>query len=150
LSYVSTLLALAAGLPAIAGLPDLLGLEGLPGMTHLPNMNMTLPSLVLMILAMGAINSALEEVEGVGLGLTYVTGALSKFGRGLGKLLAGERKFGWGLQLAPVTGIVLGAFLGQILDDHYGRHALWLPFSMTLALVICSVLVPRAWQKTFV
>lgn len=150
LSYISVLLALAAGLPAITGLPDLLGLEDLPGIRHLPNMNMTLPSLVLMILSMGAMNSAVEEIEGVGLGLTYVTGALSKFGRGLGKLLAGERKFGWSLQLAPWTGIAVGAYFGQLLDDRYGRHALWLPFAMTVTLVLCSVLVPRAWQKTFI
>ena len=148
--YISVLLALAAGLPAIPGLPEVLGLESLPGMTISPTMNMTLIGLVLTILAMGAMNSAVEEVAGVGVGLTYVTGALSKFGRGLGRLLMGERRFDWTLQLAPWTGIAIGALIGELCNNRFGRQAIWLPCLMSVVLTICSVLVPRDWQKTFI
>lgn len=151
LTYVGVLLALAAGLPNIPGLSDTLGLETLPGMRRrMSDLDMTLPSLVLMILAMGALNSAVEVVEGVALGLTYVTGALSKFGRGLGRFIMGDRRFDWALQLAPWTGLVCGAILGTLLDNKIERHALWLPCALTFILVVCSLVVPKDWQRNFI
>ena len=150
LLYVGILLALSAGLPAIPGLRDSLGLENLPGAQHLAVEDMTLLSLVLMILAMGALNSAVEVVEGVGLGLTYVTGALSKFGRGLGKFIMGDRRLEFCFQLVPWTGIFIGAVIGNILDGHFGRHALWLPCLMAFTLMICSILLPEDWQSKFI
>ncbi|WP_122752756.1 DUF1275 family protein, partial [Pseudomonas viridiflava] len=42
----------------------------------------TLPALLAAIIAMGMLNAAVEEVNGLPVGLTYVTGALSRFGRG--------------------------------------------------------------------
>jgi uncharacterized membrane protein YoaK (UPF0700 family) len=150
LMYVGSLLALAAGLPALPGVANTLGLEALPGIARLSVGAITLPSLVLSILAMGALNSAVESVEGVGLGLTYVTGALSKFGRGLGKLIMGERRFDWVLHLGPFLGLVIGAFVGNLLDDRIGRRALWLPCGVTFLLALCSVLVPEDWQRRFI
>ena len=151
LLYVGVLLALAAGLPALPGVVDTLGLENLPGFGRLVSPRaITLPSLVLSILAMGALNSAVESVEGVGLGLTYVTGALSKFGRGLGKLIMGERKFDWVLHLGPFLGLVIGAFVGNLLDDRIGRSALWMPCGVVFLLALCSVLVPESWQRKFI
>ncbi|PMZ32934.1 DUF1275 domain-containing protein, partial [Pseudomonas sp. GW247-3R2A] len=44
-----------------------------------------LPALLATIIAMGMLNAAVEEVNGLPVGLTYVTGALSRFGRGLGR-----------------------------------------------------------------
>ncbi len=49
----------------------------------------------LIILAMGVINTAVEHIEGLPIGLTYVTGGLSRFGRGLGRMLIGQRHPGW-------------------------------------------------------
>lgn len=43
------------------------------------------PALVAAILAMGMLNAVVEQVNGLPIGLTYVTGALSRFGRGLGR-----------------------------------------------------------------
>lgn len=143
-------LGLAAGLPAIPGLPDLLGLENLPGFGRIANLDMTLPSLVLMIIAMGGINSAVEEVEGVGLGLTYVTGALSKFGRGLGHFIMGKKGLGWTFQSAPWTGILAGAIIGAFLGMRFGRHGLWVPCLLSLLLSAMALLFPREWQRAFV
>lgn len=150
LLFVSLALAMAAGLPAVPGLSDTLGLEDLPGMSKLPNLDMTMPALVLMILAMGAINSAVEVVEGVSLGLTYVTGALSKFGRGLGKTIMGDRNFGWMLQATPWIGIVVGAIIGVELDVRFGRHALWLPCGLAFFLMVGSIVIPKDWQRHFI
>lgn len=149
LTYVGLLLALAASMPGVVGLRNTLGLEHFPGMSRF-HQDMTLPSLVLGIFAMGALNSAIENVEGVGLGLTYVTGALSKFGRGLGKLIMGERRYDWMLHLGPIFGIVLGAFIGNVLDSHIGHHALWLPCGLVCILALCSVVVPESWQRKFI
>lgn len=60
-----------------------------------------LPALIGTILAMGMLNAVVEEVNGLPIGLTYVTGALSRFGRGLGRWLLGERRGGWRVQIIP-------------------------------------------------
>lgn len=60
------------------------------------------------VVAMGLINSVVEEVNGLPIGLTYVTGALSRFGRGLGRWLMGERRAGWRVQLVPWLGMIAG------------------------------------------
>ena len=67
---IATLLCMAAALPIDAQLPALLAA----------------------IVAMGMLNAAVEEVNGLPVGLTYVTGALSRFGRGLGRWMLGERR----------------------------------------------------------
>jgi uncharacterized membrane protein YoaK (UPF0700 family) len=147
LLYTFLLLAAAAALPAVAGLPDALGFENLAGSVRIPQTNMTLVSLVFLIFAMAGLNGTVDSVEGVGLSLTFVTGALAKFGRGLGNLLMGERRFDWAVQLGPWSGLVLGAILGNLLDDRYGRDALWLPALICLLLAGYSVLAPEAWQE---
>jgi uncharacterized membrane protein YoaK (UPF0700 family) len=43
----------------------------------------------LVILAMGMINATVEHIEGLPIGLTYITGALSRFGRGIGRWIVG-------------------------------------------------------------
>ncbi len=79
-----------------------------------------LPALLAAILAMGMLNAAVEEVNGLPVGLTYVTGALSRFGRGLGRWLLGERRNGWRVQLVPWTGMFVGAVIGALLEHRMG------------------------------
>ena len=74
---------------------------------------------------MGMLNAAVEEVNGLPVGLTYVTGALSRFGRGLGRWMLGERRNGWRVQLIPWTGMFAGAVLGAVLEHHLGLKALF-------------------------
>lgn len=66
------------------------------------------PALLAAIVAMGMLNAAVEQVNGLPVGLTYVTGALSRFGRGLGRWLLGERRSGWRVQLVPGPGCCWG------------------------------------------
>lgn len=49
-----------------------------------------LPAVLAAIIAMGMLNAAVEQVNGLPVGLTYVTGALSRFGRGLGRWMLGS------------------------------------------------------------
>lgn len=105
-----------------------------------------LPALLAAIIAMGMLNAAVEEVNGLPVGLTYVTGALSRFGRGLGRWMLGERRNGWRVQLIPWTGMFAGAVLGAVLEHHLGLKALFASGLLAAALGVLSLKIPRRWQ----
>lgn len=105
-----------------------------------------LPALLAAIVAMGMLNAAVEEVNGLPVGLTYVTGALSRFGRGLGRWLLGERRNGWRVQLVPWTGMFAGAVLGAILEHHFGLKALFASALLSATLGLLSLKIPHRWQ----
>jgi len=111
----------------------------------LPHAGQTL-ALLTGIVAMGMLNAVVEQVNGLPIGLTYVTGALSRFGRGLGRWLIGERRNGWRVQLVPWTGMFAGAVLGALLEQRMGLSALY--FSAMLAAIIAAstLIIPRRWQ----
>ncbi|EJM15070.1 putative membrane protein [Pseudomonas sp. GM21] len=105
-----------------------------------------LPALLAAIIAMGMLNAAVEQVNGLPVGLTYVTGALSRFGRGLGRWLLGERRDGWKVQLIPWTGMFAGAVLGAVLEHHFGIKALLASGLLAGVLGVVSLRIPRRWQ----
>ncbi|VVN46877.1 hypothetical protein PS662_05942 [Pseudomonas fluorescens] len=105
-----------------------------------------LPALLAAIIAMGMLNAAVEEVNGLPVGLTYVTGALSRFGRGLGRWLLGERRSGWRVQLIPWTGMFAGAVLGALLEHHFGLKALLASGLLAGAVGLLALKIPRRWQ----
>ena len=105
-----------------------------------------LPALLAAIVAMGMLNAAVEEVNGLPVGLTYVTGALSRFGRGLGRWMLGERRNGWRVQLVPWTGMFIGAILGAVLEQHLGLKALFVSGLLAAVLGVLSLTIPRRWQ----
>ncbi|KNX77147.1 membrane protein [Pseudomonas sp. 250J] len=124
LLIVATLLAFAAAWPA----------------------SITFPALIAATLAMGMLNAVVEQVNGLPIGLTYVTGALSRFGRGLGRWLLGERRDGWRVQLVPWSGMLLGAALGAWLQQRLGLQALAASCGLACLLALVTVFIPRAWQ----
>ncbi|MCU0121076.1 YoaK family protein [Pseudomonas sp. B2M1-30] len=105
-----------------------------------------LPALLAAIIAMGMLNAAVEEVNGLAVGLTYVTGALSRFGRGLGRWMLGERRNGWRVQLVPWSGMFIGAILGAVLEHHLGLKALFVSGLLAGLLGVVSLAIPRRWQ----
>ncbi|MGY2440527.1 YoaK family protein [Pseudomonas sp. SDO52101_S400] len=105
-----------------------------------------LPALLAAIIAMGMLNAAVEEVNGLPVGLTYVTGALSRFGRGLGRWMLGERRNGWKVQLIPWSGMFIGAILGAVLEHHLGLKALFVSGVFAGVLGLLSLKIPRRWQ----
>lgn len=105
-----------------------------------------LPALLAAIIAMGMLNAAVEEVNGLPVGLTYVTGALSRFGRGLGRWMLGERRNGWRVQLIPWTGMFAGAVLGAVLEHHFGLKALFASGLLSAVLGLLSLRIPHRWQ----
>lgn len=127
LSLIAALLALAALLPAA----------------------WQLPALIAAVTAMGMINAVVEEVNGLPIGLTYVTGALSRFGRGLGRALLGERRQGWRVQLIPWAGMFAGAVAGALLEHRFGIAALLFSALLAAALALASLTIPRRWQLRY-
>jgi uncharacterized membrane protein YoaK (UPF0700 family) len=82
--------------------------------------------LALLVLAMGAINNTFQRDGEVAIGLTYMTGALVKFGQGLGAMIAGQRRSGWALFLVLWLGLAGGALAGALAFLHIGAVAIWL------------------------
>ncbi|WP_330216438.1 YoaK family protein [Pseudomonas sp. AM8] len=109
----------------------------------------TLPALLAAIIAMGMLNAAVEEVNGLPMGLTYVTGALSRFGRGLGRWMLGERRNGWRVQLIPWAGMFVGAVIGALLEQHMGLRALVVSGVLAGVLGLVSLKIPRRWHLGF-
>ncbi|WP_075288713.1 YoaK family protein [Pararhizobium arenae] len=107
------------------------------------------PQLYLTVLAMGAINAAAEHVEGLPIGLTYVTGALSRFGRALGYWLLGDPRSGWGLQIVPWIGMGVGALAGAVMQQTWGAASLWVAFLWASMLSLAIWFVPPHIQKRF-
>ncbi|MBN8953775.1 MULTISPECIES: YoaK family protein [unclassified Rhizobium] len=112
------------------------------------------PSLVLVqfylvVLAMGMVNATVEHIEGLPIGLTYVTGALSRFGRGIGRFLLGDRDFAWRVQIVPWSGMISGAIIGALLANSLGARALWLVSMVALALALSTLFIPRRLQRRF-
>ncbi|WP_095151604.1 YoaK family protein [Pseudomonas sp. Irchel s3b5] len=105
-----------------------------------------LPALLAAIIAMGMLNAAVEQVNSLPVGLTYVTGALSRFGRGLGRWMLGERRDGWRVQLIPWAGMFAGAVLGAVLEHHLGLKALFASGLLAALLGVLSLRIPRRWQ----
>ena len=105
-----------------------------------------LPALLAAIIAMGMLNAAVEEVNGLPVGLTYVTGALSRFGRGLGRWMLGERRSGWRVQLVPWSGMFIGAILGAVLEQHLGLKAMFISAVLAAMIGLLSLRIPRRWQ----
>ena len=118
------------------------------GAAALPFSDM-LPALLAAIIAMGMLNAAVEEVNGLPVGLTYVTGALSRFGRGLGRWLLGERRNGWRVQLVPWMGMFVGAVIGALLQQHMGLKALLVSGVLAGFLGLVSLKIPRRWHLGF-
>ncbi|GAK70534.1 hypothetical protein RRU01S_12_01170 [Agrobacterium rubi TR3 = NBRC 13261] len=115
----------------------------------LQTQGMTLSQFYLVVFAMGMINAAVEHVEGLPIGLTYVTGALSRFGRGIGRFILGERKLDWTIQLVPWLGMVMGAISGAILARFVPGFALLIVSLLVFAVALVSLAMPRSLSRRF-
>ena len=76
-------------------------------------------------LAMGALNAAMSKVGGASVSLTYVTGALVKFGQGVGNWLTGRRAdVSWLLQ-APMWASLLAGSIAAVMVQRLGAERPW-------------------------
>lgn len=111
--------------------------------------SMMLARFYMIVFSMGMVNAAVEHIEGLPIGLTYVTGALSRFGRGIGRWIIGDRRVEWTIQIVPWGGMVLGAIAGAVLTRLTGAHALWLVSIFAMALALVAMFIPRPLQRRF-
>ncbi|RFC00167.1 hypothetical protein B5K11_00310 [Rhizobium leguminosarum bv. trifolii] len=103
----------------------------------------------MIVFAMGMVNAAVEHIEGLPIGLTYVTGALSRLGRGIGRWIIGDRHIEWTIQIVPWGGMVLGAIAGAVLTRQTGGHALWMVSLFAMVLALAAMFIPRPLQRRF-
>lgn len=96
--------------------------------------------LALLVLAMGAINNTFQRDGEVAVGITYMTGALVRFGQSLGAMLAGERRSGGLAFLLLWLGLAGGALAGALAALHWGRAAIWPAFA------IACLALGAAWR----
>ncbi|NBC37948.1 DUF1275 domain-containing protein [Novosphingobium sp. FSY-8] len=79
-----------------------------------------------MVLAMGAMNATFLRDGRVGVGVTYMTGALVRIGLGLAQRLRGERDPGAGAALRLWAGLAVGGITGAACWMWLGMVTLWL------------------------
>lgn len=103
----------------------------------------------LVVFAMGMVNAAVEHIEGLPIGLTYVTGALSRFGRGIGRFLLGERSLDWGIQIVPWLGMLTGAICGAVLGATLHSDALWVVAASVFAIAFATLVIPRSLRQRY-
>jgi uncharacterized membrane protein YoaK (UPF0700 family) len=90
-----------------------------------------------MVFAMGALNASMHRAGNIPVSLTFVTGALVRFGQGLGDLLTRRsRDWQWLAQLVPWFGLITGATVGSAVFARIGPAAIW--FSVALAVLLLA------------
>lgn len=98
-----------------------------------------IPAALVLAFAMGAENTVFAQDGEVRIGLTYMTGALVKLGKGVTAALLGGDRFGWAPYLLLWMGLALGAAFGALAFTSLGAGALWIAAGLMAALCALSV-----------
>ncbi len=96
------------------------------------------PGVAAMVLAMGAENAVFQRNGDVGVGLTYMTGALVKAGQRIAAALTGGDRWAWRPFVLLWAGLTLGGALGATAYLKFGVLALW-----GAALVVAALAAAR-------
>lgn len=118
----ATVMALEAFLLACAAALIMMGLDG--------------PGVAAMVLAMGAENAVFQRNGDVGVGLTYMTGALVKAGQRIATALTGGDRWAWRPFVLLWAGLTLGGALGAAAYLRFGVLALWGAAAVVAALAV--------------
>ncbi|SFJ62240.1 YoaK family protein [Caulobacter sp. UNC279MFTsu5.1] len=95
-----------------------------------------------MVLAMGAENAVFQRNGDVGVGLTYMTGALVKAGQRIAAALTGGDHWAWGPYALLWAGLCLGGALGAAAYLRVGVLALW-----AAAALVAVLAAAKAWRE---
>lgn len=98
-----------------------------------------IPAALVLAFAMGAENTVFAQDGEVRIGLTYMTGALVKLGKGVTAALLGGDRFGWAPYLLLWMGLALGAAFGALAFTSLGAGALWIAAGLMAVLCALSV-----------
>jgi uncharacterized membrane protein YoaK (UPF0700 family) len=97
------------------------------------------------VLAMGALNAAFSRVGVTSVSLTYVTGALMKFGQGLGRLIIrrGRGDWSWTVQGVMWLCLLAGAVVGRCAQASLAGREVWALAGLAALLSWAAVSGPR-------
>ena len=95
-------------------------------------------AVVAMVLAMGAENSVFEKGGDVHIGLTYITGALVKFGQRAAAALIGGDRFAWAPYILLWAGLVAGAVAGAVTHAWIGLAGLWIASALAATFAVIA------------
>jgi uncharacterized membrane protein YoaK (UPF0700 family) len=104
----------------------------------------TAPAMALLAAAMGAENAVFKRDGEVGIGLTYMTGALVKLGQHLSEALRGGAPFAWAPYLLLWSGLVAGAACGVLVYTSLALASIWLAAGAMAAIALALRLIPEA------
>jgi len=96
------------------------------------------------VLAMGAINNTYNRNREVAVGLTYMTGALVRFGQGIAAWLSGEVRPGWMLNTVLWGSLALGAAGGALAATAIPEIAPWISVALAGLLLLFAFLIERS------
>lgn len=96
------------------------------------------------VLALGLQNATLQDEAGRSLALTYVTGAVVRFGTGLANLILHKPAPSFWIQ-APLWGALsTGAVVGGLLQNRYGQDAFLVPAALAGVLAVIALVLTLA------
>ena len=90
------------------------------------------------VLAMGAINNAFRRDGEVAVGVTYMTGALVRFGQGLAARIMGRPFVGAAANLALWASLAVGAVAGALATAMWPDAAPWFPLAAAGGLFLVA------------
>jgi len=100
-------------------------------------------AMVVVAIAMGAENTVFAEAGEVRIGLTYMTGALVKLGKGIATALVGGDRMAWAPYFLLWFGLLVGATTGALVYARVGLDALWAAaLAMALLAIVAAKLGP--------
>ena len=92
-------------------------------------------------LAMGALNAVFQRGGDIGIGVTYMTGALVRMGQRIAAALRGGPRWDFAPFLMLWVSLTSGAVLGALAHGYVGGAALWL--AMGASVLVGAVLMVR-------
>ena len=95
-----------------------------------------------MVFAMGALNASMQRAGNIPVSVTFVTGMLVVFGRGLGDFLTRRSsELKWLGQAVPWLGLIAGATVGGTAFMRIGEAAIWVSVVLSALLLACSAAI---------
>ena len=95
-----------------------------------------------MVFAMGALNASMQRAGNIPVSVTFVTGMLVGFGRGLGDFLTRRSsELKWLGQAVPWLGLIAGATVGGTAFMRIGEAVIWVSVVLSALLLACSAVI---------
>ena len=97
-----------------------------------------------MTFAMGALNASMDRAGHIRVSVTFVTGALVRFGQGLGNFLIRKTTgWDWLAQVSPWVGLIAGAAIGSLAYIRVGEAVIWVAVGFAGLLAAGSLAMPQ-------